>query len=253
MGHKLSLLTICLNSEDTILDTIESVLSQSFKNIEYIVYDGGSSDSTLSIIRKFGNKLKLVEGRDTGIYAAFNSGLKYTTGDIVGILNSDDFLANKDVLRRVIECFESNNVDTVYSNLEYVNRKDVKRVQRIWKSGKLSKSKFRLGWSLPHPTLYVKRDIYESLGWYDERFMLAGDYELMLRLFYVNKVSSYYLQETTVKMRTGGAAGKGLASRIVGLMEIRKAWLINGYRPWLLTIMMKPLRKLHQWVLPKLM
>ena len=116
-----------------------------------------------------------------------------------------------------------------------------------------SKSKFRLGWSLPHPTLYVKRDIYESLGWYDERFVLAGDYELMLRLFYVNKVSSYYLQETTVKMRTGGAAGKGLASRIVGLMEIRKAWLIHGYRPWLLTIMMKPLRKLHQWVLPKLM
>ena len=229
------------------------MLSQSFKNFEYIVYDGGSSDSTLDIVREFGNKVKLIEETDDGIYAAFNSGLKYAKGEIVGILNSDDFLANKDVLRRVVECFENQNVDTVYSNIEYVDKKNPNRVKRIWKSGKLSRYKFRLGWSLPHPTLYVKRDVFARLGFYKDDFRLAGDYEFMIRLFFVHKVTTFYLDETTVKMRTGGAAGNGLASRIVGLMEIRKAWLINGYRPWLLTIMMKPLRKLHQWVLPKLM
>lgn len=247
MRKRLSLITVCLNSEATIADTINSVLIQDFKDFEYIIFDGGSTDSTISIIKSFGSSISLIQGTDSGIFDAMNQAIEYATGEIVGIINSDDFYTHSGVLSRVLKEFDSTGADTVYGDLQYVYREDVSKIYRNWKSGHFSRSKFKYGWTIPHPTFFVKREIYMEYGLFDSTFNISGDYELILRLLFKNKVTTSYIPEVLVKMRNKGNSDGGLLKRFESLREDSLAWRVNGLGLALFTLPLKPLRKINQF------
>lgn len=251
---KFSLITVCLNSEKTIADTIKSVISQDFKDYEHIIFDGGSKDNTIATIKSFQNKVKLIEGKDIGIFDAMNQAIGHTSGEIIGIINSDDFYADPQVLSRVEREFETTGVDSVYGDLHYVHRDDKNKVYRNWKSGYFSRSKFKYGWTIPHPTFFVRKHIYSQFGLFDSSFKISGDYELILRFLFKNQVSVSYIPEVLVKMRNQGNSDGGFIKRFRSLQEDYSAWKKNNLRPAFYTIPLKPLRKLSQlWVKNKLL
>lgn len=244
---KFSLITVCLNSESTISDTLKSVIDQDYSNYEHIVFDGGSTDNTVPIIKSFGNRVKLVEGHDSGIFDAMNKAIGYATGEIIGIINSDDFYTHGGVLSKVIKTFEVEGVDSVYGDLHYVNRENTNKIHRNWKSGEFDRSKFKYGWTIPHPTFFVKKEVYNRHGVFDDSFKISGDYELILRFLYKHQISTSYIPEVLVKMRSGGNSDNGLLKRFQSLKEDKKAWKLNGLNSKFYTIPMKPLRKLSQF------
>lgn len=249
MRKKVSLITVCLNSESTIADTINSVLIQDFKDFEYIIFDGGSTDGTISIIKSFGSSISLIQGADSGIFDAMNQAIEYATGEIIGIINSDDFYTHAGVLSRILKEFDSTGADTVYGDLQYVQREDVSKIYRNWKSGNFRRSKFKYGWTIPHPTFFVKREIYEEYGLFDSSFNISGDYELILRLLFKNRVTTSYIPEVLVKMRNGGNSDGSLKKRYESLKEDSLAWRRNNLSPAFYTLPLKPLRKINQfWV-----
>lgn len=243
---KLSIITVCLNSESTIADTIHSVLAQTFSNYEYIIFDGGSTDNTLDIIKTFGSQITLIQGKDNGIFDAMNQAIAMASGEIIGILNSDDFYSHNQVLDKVVGVFDSANVDSVYGDLIYVQRENIDRVWRVWKSGDFKKSNFELGWAPPHPTFFVKKCIYQKYGLFDSDFRISGDYELMLRFLYKYEVSTAYLPDFMVKMRTGGNSSGKPISKVKSIAEDIRAWRVNGLPPRFFTVPLKVLRKLPQ-------
>ena len=245
---KLSLLTVCINSEATIADTIQSVLSQDYTDLEYIIFDGGSQDQTVSIIKSFGSRVKLVEGNDSGIYDAINQAIAYASGSVVGIINSDDFYAHNQVLTQVMNRFSHEKVDAVYGDLHYVLRSNPDKVYRKWLSGDFRMSHFKYGWMPPHPTFFVRKSIYKKYGAFNDAFKISGDYELILRLLYKHQISVAYINEVLVKMRTGGKSDGDMKGRLQSLKEDYKAWKINGLTPAFYTIPFKPLRKLGQFI-----
>lgn len=245
---KISLVTVCLNSESTITDTISSVISQDYPQVEHIIFDGGSTDRTVENIKAFGSKVKLIRGSDTGIFDAMNQAISHATGDIVGIINSDDFYSGPEVLSLIIEEFEKAKTDTVYGDLHYVHRKQPEKIFRNWRSGSFNLHKFKWGWTLPHPTFFVKKEVYEKYGRFNEQFSISGDYELILRFLYKHKVSTAYIPEVMVKMRAGGNSDGGFSKRIKSLREDYLAWRINDLTPAFYTIPLKPLRKLKQLI-----
>lgn len=247
---KFSLITVCLNSEATIADTIKSVIEQDYADYEHLVFDGGSTDSTVQIIKTFGRSVKLIEGSDSGIFDAMNQAIGYALGDIVGIINSDDFYAHTQVLSKVAEQFELTQSDSVYSDLHYVYRDNPSKVYRNWKAGALRHSKFKYGWTIPHPTFFVKKEIYDRYGMFDSSFKISGDYELILRLLYKCKITTSYLPEVLVKMRNQGNSDGGIRKRVQSLREDYTSWKKNDLKPSLLTIALKPLRKLPQFFTP---
>jgi glycosyltransferase len=244
---KLSLITVCLNSESTIADTIISVLNQDFKDFEYIIFDGGSIDNTISIIKSFGSSISLIHGTDSGIFDAMNQAIEYATGEIVGIINSDDFYTYSGVLSRVLKEFDCTGADTVYGDLQYVYRGDASKIYRNWKSGHFSRSKFKYGWTIPHPTFFVKREVYERYGLFDKEFKISGDYELVLRFLYKHNVSTSYIPEILVKMRNNGNSDGSLLKRFESLKEDAAAWRVNGLELSFFTVPLKPLRKMNQF------
>lgn len=244
---KFSLITVCLNSESTIADTLDSVTCQEYSNYEHIVFDGGSTDRTTDILKSYGDKISLFQGKDKGIFDAMNQALAYASGEVIGIINSDDFYANTKVLSRVRKEFDQTNADSVYGDLHYVHRKNTSRIYRNWRSGAFDRSKFKYGWTIPHPTFFVKRKVYDQYGLFDDSFRISGDYELILRFLYKNKVSASYIPEVLVKMRTGGNSDGGLSKRLASLKEDYLAWKKNGLRPALYTIPLKPLIKIRQF------
>lgn len=244
---KLSIITVCLNSEVTITDTILSVLAQKSVDYEYIVFDGGSTDKTVALIQSFGDRVKLVQGADSGIFDAMNQAIQLASGDVIGILNSDDFYAHDEVLSKVMRVFEDTNTDSVYGDLVYVQRDNPGRIWRVWKSGAFKKSKFKAGWCPPHPTFFVCKQAYENFGFFNTSFRISGDYELMLRFLYKYDVSTVYLPEVLVKMRTGGnSAGKAF-SKLRSVSEDVHAWQINELKPTVLTLPLKILSKVPQF------
>ena len=245
---KISIITVSFNSAETIEGTLSSVYSQDHSNIEHIVIDGGSSDETIKILER--NKYsisKWVSEPDKGIYAAMNKGIALSSGDIIGILNSDDTYAHTGIISEVNDIFEQDAVDSLYGNLVYVDPADTSRVIRYWKAGTYSEGAFRRGWMPPHPTFFVKKSCYEQFGYYNTSFVSAADYELMLRFLHKYKISVAYLPITLVRMRAGGTSNVTFRNRLRAHWEDRLAWSENGLKPGLFTLLRKPLSKLAQY------
>jgi glycosyltransferase involved in cell wall biosynthesis len=249
---KVSIITVAYNSEKTINQTILSVINQSYQDIEYIIVDGNSSDSTIDIVKSYGDNIaQFISEPDKGIYDAINKGIGMATGEIVGILNSDDELAHTDVIKHVVDLMDKEQVDSVYGDLKYVAPTDNAQVKRYWKSGNYKRNKFLFGWMPPHPTFYVKREVYEKYGNFDLSLSSAADYELMLRFMYKHKISAAYNEEVMVYMKTGGKSNASLLNHLVGNMEDRKAWVKNNLRSLFFTTLIKPFRKLPQFFLAR--
>lgn len=244
---KVSIITITYNSESTIKDTINSVLCQSYNDIEYIIIDGKSNDNTISIINSYSDKIsKIVSEKDNGLYDALNKGIDLATGDIIGLLHSDDFYTSNLVIEKIVQQFQSTNADGVYADLYYVNRENTQIINRKWKSGNYTHGKFLYGWMPPHPTFFVKRNIYQNFGKFNLTFVSAADYELMLRFIHKHKIKISYLPEFIIKMRVGGKSNASLFNRLRANKEDRKAWKINDLKPYFFTLYFKPLRKILQ-------
>ncbi|MFR8834833.1 glycosyltransferase family 2 protein [Bacteroides nordii] len=227
---KISLITVTFNSSYTVQDTFRSVLSQSYQDIEYIVVDGFSRDNTVDIIREFEplftGRLKWISEKDNGIYDAMNKGFHMATGDIIGIINSDDLLAEPTAIEKIVDCFKNyKDVDAVYADLYYVAQNDTSKIVRYWISGK--QRPFKYGWHPAHPTFYVKKEVYQRYGVFDTLFKLAADFELMLRLIEKEHIRLFYLPEPLVRMRLGGATSKNWTNIRRGNVECFKAFKKN--------------------------
>ena len=206
---KVSVITICHNSEHFIADTIRSVLSQTYPEIEYIVVDGNSQDNTLEIIKSFGTRIsKWVSEPDKGLYDALNKGLAMATGEIVGFLHSDDIFANETVIETMADFFTNPGLDSVYGDIQYVDQNDIHKTLTNRKSGKFSRTKLRFGWLPPHPTFYVRRKLYNEYGNFDTTFDIAADYDSILRFLVKHKISTTYIPMVMVKMRVGGVSNR---------------------------------------------
>ncbi|MFA5421145.1 MAG: glycosyltransferase family 2 protein [Patescibacteria group bacterium] len=249
---KISIITPTYNSEKTISDTLDSVLSQEYKNVEHIIIDGLSSDNTLNIIREYQeeSEIRLISEKDSGIYDAMNKGVSLSSGDIVGILNSDDIYYSKDVLNKVVNIFKSDNsIDAVYGDLIYVDRNNIDKIVRTWKSGEYSESKLNWGWTIPHPSLFVQKRVYDKLNCiFNTKLSLAADYELILRLLKLERIKVEYINEVLVRMREGGSSASSLFSRIKGWKELRLSWKINKLRIPFLFIIRRLLIKIKQFI-----
>ncbi len=245
---KVSIITIAYNAAETIAETIESVIGQDYSNIEYIIIDGASTDDTLDIVEKFKVDVDvLVSERDKGVYDAMNKGIEKATGDVVAILNADDVYANSNVISNAIALLQQENSDSLYGNLQYVDRINPEKIHRDWKSGTYSRSKFKWGWMPPHPTFFVRRKLYDAYGMFNTSLRTSADYELMLRFLYKHEVSVSYLAEVMVKMKVGGQSNASLKNRIKANQEDRMAWKLNGLKPLPFTSVLKPLRKITQF------
>ncbi len=246
---KVSIITVCYNSSETIETTIQSVVSQNYNNIEYIIVDGLSSDDTLKIVERYKNKIaKVISEKDNGIYYAINKGIANATGDIIAILHADDFYADKNVISSIVNSFIQKKVDAVYGDLQYVDRLDTNKIKRNWISGNYQKQNFLKGWMPPHPSFFAKKECYHKFGLFNTELKSAADYELMLRFLYKYNCSVEYIPEVLVKMRVGGKSNVSFMNRIKANREDKKAWEINGLCPGLFTFIRKPLSKLGQFL-----
>lgn len=229
---KISIITATYNSAGTIRDTFDSVLRQTYSEIEYIVVDGASKDGTVDIIReyepRFEGRMRWVSERDSGIYDAMNKGLRMATGDVVGILNSDDFYTSEDVLETVAAKMAQTDVDAVYGDIHFVNPDDLGKCVRYYSSKVFKPSLMRLGFIPAHPSFYCKRSAYEKFGGFDLDFKVAADFENLLRLIYVGHIKTLYIEKDFVTMRTGGASTSGVKSYMSGMKDHLKALKKNG-------------------------
>ncbi|MEM9885164.1 MAG: glycosyltransferase family 2 protein [Bacteroidota bacterium] len=245
---RISIITVVRNGEETIRDTINCVLRQSYHNIEYIIVDGNSTDNTLSIVKSFGSKIdKIISEPDTGIYNAMNKGLRAATGDYVAFLNADDFYTNTDVISQVVSTARETDADSIYGDLLFVDQNNINKAVRFWRAGHFDRYKMLFGWSVPHPTFFVKKSVFHRCGLFRENFGLSGDYEMMVRFFFKERISAAYIPQTLVRMRVGGAGNSGLQSKWKGNREDLQAWKQNGLKIPFFTILLKPLRKIPQF------
>lgn len=247
-NKKVSIITTSFNSAKTIEDTIKSVIGQTYPNIEYIIIDGGSTDGTQEIVKKYGTKIaKFVSEKDRGIYDGMNKGFRIATGDIIGQINSDDFYASSDVIEAVVNKMGEADSRACWGDLQYVDDKDVNKIVRDWKSSEYAEGKFINGWMPPHPTFFVRKEIYEKYGMFRLDMGTAADYELMLRLLEKHKIRSCYVPKIMVKMRQGGASNKSIQARFKANQKDYKAWKVNGLKISRLRLLLKPLSKLSQY------
>ena len=247
---RVSIITVCYNSEKTIEDTIQSVLSQSYPKIEYIIIDGGSTDNTISIVNKYKDKIALVVSeKDKGIYDAINKGINKANGHVIALLHADDFYADEYCVEKMMEVFDATDSQGVYADLQYVSPIDKNKITRTWISGEYKIGKFLWGWMPPHPAFFVKRDVYLKYGKYSLELKSAADYEFMLRVIHKHKIKIGYLNKVIVKMREGGMSNVSVKNRIRANQEDRKAWVMNDLEPYFFTLFLKPLSKLKQFFL----
>ncbi|GAB3920186.1 glycosyltransferase family 2 protein [Larkinella terrae] len=249
---KITIITVVYNGGKTIGDTIDSVLSQTYPDIEYIVIDGNSTDNSADVIRSYGSRItRFVSEPDKGLYDAINKGLRLATGEVIGLINADDFYKHDQVVEKVVNLFNQTGCDAVYGDIIYVNATNVEKIDRNWKVGEYKEGDFLWGWMPPHPTCFIRRSVYEKLGNYTLELKSSSDYELLLRFIHKYKIKISYLPEVLVAMRSGGMSNATLKHRFRANREDRQAWKINGLRPYFFTLFLKPLRKLNQ-LLPKL-
>jgi UDP-N-acetylmuramyl pentapeptide phosphotransferase/UDP-N-acetylglucosamine-1-phosphate transferase/glycosyltransferase involved in cell wall biosynthesis len=247
---KVSIITVVFNNVSTVEETIRSVISQDYPDVEYIVIDGKSTDGTLQILEGYQDHFDVfVSEKDEGLYDAINKGISLASGDIVGILHSDDLYYDRQVISRVVESFQESHADCVYGDLDYVKKDNTNEIVRDWKSGQLQEDSFQKGWMPPHPTFFTKRSCYLELGTYNTSFRTSADYELMLRFLCRHKKKAVYLEKKLVKMREGGVSNASLKNRLKANREDMKAWRSNNLSPKPYTRFMKPLRKILQFSL----
>jgi glycosyltransferase len=247
VNNLVSIITATFNSSETLEQCIKSVLEQTYQNIEYIIIDNCSKDSTLDIAKTHSEGIsRLVSEPDKGIFDALNKGIKLASGDIVGFLHADDFYASTDVIEHVVEKFNISGADAVYGDLQYVSKNNTDKIIRNWVAGEFSRKKMLNGWMPPHPTLFIKRECYKKYGYFNLNYIIAADYELMLRFIIKNQITLSYLPKVLVKMRTGGTSNKGIKNIIQKSKEDLKALksleLGNFY-----TLIKKNLRKINQF------
>jgi glycosyltransferase len=242
-----SIITVVWNNAETIKDAIDSVLCQTYENIEYIVIDGASTDGTVEIVQGYGDKIsKFISKKDKGIYDAMNKGIGLATGDIVGILNSDDFYKSNDVLDIVADEFMSKGIDCLYGDLEYVDANDTEKIVRYWQSKEFKDGLFQKGWHPAHPTFFIRREFYDKHGIFNLDFKISADYEIMLRFLERYKLKSSYIHKTFVKMRVGGESSRSLSNILKANLESYKAWKVNGLYINPFMLLLKPLSKVLQ-------
>lgn len=243
----ISIVTATFNAMGTLADCIHSVASQSI-DVEHILIDGGSTDGTLRIAEANSQNLALVVSEpDQGVYDAMNKGIRRATGEIIGILNADDVYDSDQILSKVLDVFAREDIGACYGDLVYVDRHDLNKVTRYWKSGRFTPKKFHWGWMPPHPTFFVRREVYERYGLFRLDMGSAADYELMLRFLLKCRVAVEYVPEIMVRMRAGGVSNTSIANRLKANRMDRMAWTVNDMHPYHWTTYLKPARKLGQW------
>ena len=227
---KISIITVVLNNVNTIVDTINSVLCQKYKNIEYIIIDGGSTDGTLSLLKSRRHQLSaLVSEPDRGIYDAMNKGLKLANGDVIGFLNADDFYCNSEVISKVAREFELDSfLEANYADLIYVDKINTSKSIRYFKSTEFKQGLFLKGWCPPHPTFFVRRSVYEKFGYFNLNYRIASDVDLMMRFLEIHKIKTQYISQTWVKMRMGGTTTKNLKNIWIQNQEILNSFRKEG-------------------------
>ncbi|MBP9179226.1 MAG: glycosyltransferase [Bacteroidia bacterium] len=243
---KVSVITVCYNSASTIEDTVRSVLNQDYPQLEYIVIDGASKDGTLGILQKYKSGIsKLISEPDEGMYHALNKGIEIATGDVIAFLHADDVYAFPGVISGVAEKMKDS--DALYGDLVYVQQSAINKISRYWKSGHYFAGSFKWGWMPPHPSFFVRKEVYNKFGTFNTQLRSAADYELMLRFIHKYGVEPVYWPEILVKMRSGGKSNVTMANRLQANKEDRKAWQLNGITPFFFTLWIKPLRKIPQY------
>lgn len=228
-----------------------SVKKQNYKDIEHIIVDGKSKDNTVQLIHQLGHTGPFLSEPDNGIYDAMNKGVKMASGDIVGILNSDDFYPANDVIEKVVNAIKVGDCDAVYGDLMYVDSVNVNKFLRKWIAGNYKRKLFFKGWMPPHPTVFLKKEVYDKYGLFNLNFKTSSDYELLLRFMFLNNIRVKYIPNILVHMRAGGHSNKSLKNRMAAHREDYMAWKANGLSPKWYTLAMKPLRKVTQYVISK--
>ena len=248
---KISIITVAYNAEATIAEAVASVVSQRQDGfeLEYIIVDGASTDETLAALEPHSDGIAhIISEPDRGLYDAMNKGVAAATGDFIGILNADDTYAHNGVLAAVAARLEETGADALYGDLDYVAADGSGRVVRRWRSGEMGPRSFLRGWMPPHPTFFLAKSVYAEHGVYSLDLQSAADYELMLRMLHKHRVRATFLPDVLVKMRTGGVSNASWGNRLRANREDRRAWRMNGLRPMPWTLVIKPLRKLGQWI-----
>lgn len=247
---KISVITVCFNSEATIGQTISSVNAQTYPHVEHVFVDGASTDQTLAIIREKSCRSRLIVSEpDDGIYDALNKGVAASTGDVVGFLHSDDFYAHTGVLNLIAQPFIQSDASGVYGDLHYVSRSDPDQIIRCWQTKLFTMERLKRGWMPPHPTLYLMKSWYDRLGGFDTRYKISADYFFILQLFSCSGFCSHYIPEALVKMRVGGVSNRSLKNILLKCREdfdALKRMNIGGMP----TLVMKNTRKLLQFRKP---
>ena len=245
---KISIVTAVYNREETIAQAIKSVQSQTYGDVEHILQDGGSTDGTLQIIDELADpNTHVISKPDGGIYDAINKGISRAAGDVVGLMHSDDYFATDEVLTKVAAAFAGSDIDGVYGDLDYVSASDPNRVIRHWASGEMMRIKLKRGWMPPHPTLYLRRTVFERFGDYDTSFTISADYDAMLRWLWTGQIKLAYIPEVMVKMRIGGESNRSLERILRKSREDYRALRENGVGGiW--TLGLKNIRKIGQFL-----
>ncbi|MGD0756649.1 MAG: glycosyltransferase family 2 protein [Bacteroidales bacterium] len=252
LNPKISIITVSFNSAKTISDTIESVLSQTYPDIEYLVLDGSSSDGTVELVNSYGNRIsKFISEPDKGIYDAINKGIRLATGNIIGILHSDDFFYSNNVIEKVAASFNEYEIDAVFGDARFVDPINTSKVVRYYSSKLFSIAKFKFGYMPAHPSFYVKRELFEKLGYYKTDYKIAADFELLVRFLYINQIKCKYLEIPFLSMRMGGVSNKSIFSKYTLNKEIVRACKENGIKTNYFLIYSKYFSKLFEFKVNK--
>lgn len=232
---KISIVTPTFNSAATLRDTLSSILYQTYQDYEVLLQDAGSKDGTVEIARefepKFSGRLKIVSARDNGLYDGFNKGAQRATGEVVGVLNSDDFYSTNTVLETIAKTYaEHPEIDAVYADVHYVYPSDLSKPIRYYSSKLFNRKRMEMGYMPAHPTFYARRECYEKYGYFDLNYKVAADFENLLRMIYVHNIKTFYIEQDWVTMRTGGASSSGLKSHVRIIKDHFRAFRQNGVK-----------------------
>jgi glycosyltransferase involved in cell wall biosynthesis len=247
---QVSIITVVFNNAQTLEDTILSVQAQQYPDIEYIIIDGGSNDGSLDIIKRYYPTVvsKFISEKDNGIYDAMNKGIALASGEVIAFLNADDLYAHNQVVSRVVQAIGFSGAEVAYGDLQYVQAEDINEVVRLWKAGNYAPNAFLYGWMPPHPTFFAKKKLFNDYGVFNTTLVSAADYELMLRFCFRYGATMTYVPEVLVKMRVGGISNATMNNRLRANNEDRIAWELNGLTPLPYTLLLKPLRKIPQFL-----
>jgi glycosyltransferase involved in cell wall biosynthesis len=245
---KVTIITVVLNSARYIAGCIDSILMQQHPDIEYIILDGASTDGTVAIIEKYLSHIFYFESvKDDDFYSTLNRGLSIANGEIIGILNADDVLADPSVVSIIVKSFLEKNCDAVYGNLNYTKRDNLNTVIRTWRSKKFQRHSLKYGWMPPHPTVYLKKGLFSKLGNYSSNYGASSDYELILRFFYKHRVKAVFVDKLFVKMRLGGVSNSTFKQRLKAITQDYNALLLHNIPYPLIAVIGKKVRKIEQF------